>query len=56
MEFLLFFGIAILILGALFLLVLVIILFLMIKGLMKKHPKIDQVEAFIYRNDKHNQQ
>lgn len=49
MEFLLFLGISILILGVLFLLFLIIILYLMIKGLMKKHPKVDQAEAFIYR-------
>lgn len=49
MEFLLFFGVIILIIGALIGIILAVILFAMVKGLMKKHPKVDQAQSFIYR-------
>lgn len=48
-EILFLIGIAILVLGALLLILLTTLLVLMFKGIIRKHPKLDQTQEFIYR-------
>lgn len=49
MEILLITGIILVILLGLLFLLMVIVFVAMVKGLIKKHPKVDQAQQFIYR-------